>query len=306
MAENEQKTPTNKNISPIRTFQSDVEEMLKQGNVSLTKIAVAENEKRVRTEGFSMEPTGEPASNKTRLIISASAILILLGLITLGVIYFWKNRGVTTSPQTNVATTQPLIATDSDKNLNITGLTREKIIKELLKERDQDTSTLASISGIRFIEGSGANEQTVNAKIFLEKLKTRAPAELTRSLDDNFIFGFQAQSVAEPFLILKIGYYQNAFAGMLSWEKDLREDLGPLFIRPEPTQIASSSDDVLNRNLAFQDIVVKNRDTRALRDSNGKIILLYSFPDKYSIVITTNAETLQEVATRLFAGKLVQ
>lgn len=295
----------NEKASPIRTYQSDVEEMLKSGDGSLAKIAVAENEKRVHDEGFSMDPTGKPLPDRTRVIITASIVLVLLGLVTLGAIYFVRNSRATTQQVTSTAPA-PLIATDFLKNININGLTRNQIIRTLTKERDGNVSALASVTGIRLTEGSAENAQTLTAKNFLEKLETRAPSELVRSLDDNFLFGIQASNPSEPVLIFKTGYYQNAFAGMLSWEKDLREDLGPIFIRPEPELTASSSDDVLNRTQNFQDIVVKNRDTRALRDSNGKIIFLYSFPDKSSIIITTNANTLQEVATRLFAGKLVQ
>ena len=93
---------------------------------------------------------------------------------------------------------------------------------------------------------------------------------------------------------------------MLAWENNLKDDLGPIFIPPTPAAVTTTSDQVINRRVIFEDIVVKNRDTRALRDAEGKIIFLYSFPDKNTIVIATNADTLQKITERLLAGKLIQ
>ena len=137
-------------------------------------------------------------------------------------------------------------------------------------------------------------------------MQSHAPDTLVRSLETDFVFGLHALNQNQPFLIFKTNYYQNAYAGMLSWETTLQDDLGPLFITPEPVVEASSTDQALRLSENFEDIVVKNRDTRALRNRNGKIIFLYSFPDKNTIILTTNADTLEKIATRLIAGKLVQ
>jgi hypothetical protein len=218
----------NQNPRPLRTFQSDVEEMLKQGNGSLTKIAVAENEKRIRTEGYTMDPTEEPLYKKTRFIVGASVTLVILGVLIMGTIYLF--RGGTTAPtaQSVNPSEQPIIATDSSKNFNLNGLNRDQIIKSLLKERDQNASAFATINGIKLIEGSTETSGPVSASEFLEKIDAHAPSGLVRSLDNNFIFGLHSIDTTEPFLIFKTGYYQNAFAGMLAWEKNLREDLGPI------------------------------------------------------------------------------
>ena len=185
-------------------------------------------------------------------------------------------------------------------------MNRDAIISALVKERDENTARLSSVVGFQVTSGAGDTTKTISAGSFLEKLQSHAPDELTRSLSDNFLFGLHVLNVPQPFLILKTGYYQNAFAGMIAWENDLENDLGPIFIPQESELYASTTAGLLQRRMKFEDLVVKNRDTRALRGANSKIIFLYSFPDKNTIVITTNADTLEKISASLLTGKLVQ
>lgn len=50
---------------------------------------------------------------------------------------------------------------------------------------------------------------------------------------------------------------------------------------------------------SFEDRIVKNKDVRAFRTTDGEIIFLYSFIDNKSLVITKNEATLEEIITRL-------
>lgn len=277
-----------------------MEEVLKEGEGSLAKIAIAENEKRLRGD-FDFEETEPPG--RTKLVVSVSVGLIVLGVGVLSALYFFRNAN---NPSSAISEPRPIIIADSEKSFDIKGLNRQQIISALVRERDEGAAKLASVSAIKLTEGKGQEARPIGAEEFMAKLQSRAPSELIRSLESDFMFGIHALSKNQPFLILKASYYQNAFAGMLAWEGNLREDIGPIFITPEPTVPAATSDEVLGKNTAFEDVVVKNRDARALRGADGKIIFLYSFPDKNTVVITTNADTLEQVAARLLAGKLVR
>lgn len=301
MTEPEKEPGQNFSPKPLRTFQSDVEEILKGGASSLAKIAIAENEKKIES-GFFEENTEKP--ERTKLIIGISLSLISIGIIGLGALYFWKSPEQV-SLKTPVV--QPLFTSDIEKNINVQGFNREKIVEALLKERDGNIAPLSSVVSLRLTEGKSETARPISTEELFAKLQAHVPSVLERSLDGNFMFGIHVLNKNRPFIVLKTRYYQNAFAGMLEWEGKMRDDLGEIFIPPEPTVAASTTDDVLGRQSnIFQDITVKNRDTRALRGSEGKIIFLYAFPDKNTIVITTNTDTLEKVAARLLAGKLVQ
>ena len=91
-----------------------------------------------------------------------------------------------------------------------------------------------------------------------------------------------------PFLILTNRFYDGAFLGMLEWERFILNDLAPLFL------IRSTQ-----REQSFEDAVIKNIDVRFLRNTKGEVILLYSFIDRQTIVITTDADTFAEVVERI-------
>lgn len=301
-----EKNQDKQDSKPLRTFQSDVEEMLKGGQGSLTKIAIAENEKRIRSGNYSEETTN-PASEGSRTIIWTSISLFAFGIMAIAVIFFLRNF-LGTKQITIPGTFKQIITTDIFKSLDLKNLNREQITSELVKEREENTGILSSITSIGMIKNSVPEKIPVSTEDFLKMIESHASDELARSLDENFLFGIHALSTPEPFMILRTSYYQSAFAGMLAWEKNMEEDLGPIFIRAKPKKdiTISTSDDLLKKERTFEDMVVRNRDVRALRDGDGKIIFLYSFADKKNIILTTNADTLQEVAERIIASKMVQ
>ncbi len=295
--------PTTENVTPrpLRTYQSDVEEILKHGEGSLAKIAIAENDKRIRL-GLSAEEPEKPG--RTKLVLGLSLGLIGVGAVTLGFLYFFRNTEQKPVPLTE--SVPPIIVTDFEKEFDTKGLSRDALLGLLTKEQRENAASLSSVVGLHLVEGKGEGAQTLSTERFLQKLQTHAPDSLVRSFAPNFMYGLHVLNVNQPFLIFKTNYYQNTYAGMLSWENTLKEDLGPLFITPESAVEASTTDQILGRNEDFGDIVVKNRDTRALRNRNGQIVFLYSFPDKNTLILTTNADTLEKIATRLLAGKLIR
>src|SRR3989338_10787768 len=97
---------------PFRTYQGDVEKILKEGEGSFAKIAIAENDKRIR-QGFSTaEP--EPVAH-SKLIIWISISLIVVGIGALSALYFFGSPDdepiLNTEPR-------PLIIADIEKKLD--------------------------------------------------------------------------------------------------------------------------------------------------------------------------------------------
>ncbi len=94
------------------------------------------------------------------------------------------------------------------------------------------------------------------------------------------------------FLIIKLDSFENAFAGMLEWEKNIAEDIGPLFATREIlAQIPAGT--------AFSDITERNKDSRVIKTEDGQTALLYSFFNDDTLIITDNLETLHVIIDRL-------
>lgn len=300
MPEPQEEKKADNGARPLRTFQGDVEDILKGGAGSLAKIAVAESDKRARSGVFAPE-TEQPSH--ARLIVTISVSLILVGIGTFATLYFLKQPA--NSPS-SVSAPAPIIAADTEKSMDVTGLDRNKIIAAMNKEKTGGAVPLSSVEAVTLTETSANGAAAMSAEKFLSKIEAHAPDALVRSLGSSFVFGIHALATNQPFMVLKTNYYQNAFAGMLSWEAEMQKDLGPIFIPQAMTVGTGGGDQPIGQNIPFEDVVINNRDTRAMRDSAGKIIFLYSFHDKNTIVLTTNADTLEKVAAKLLAVKLVQ
>jgi hypothetical protein len=207
-------------------------------------------------------------------------------------------------------TTSPNILIDNkiQKQINVYGLSKEKLIQAIIKARDQNQIPLASNITLDFVSSSDITNPKIGASDLLSIFGARAPGELTRSLSHDFIFGFYGSGTGpKPFMIFKTGYYQNVSAGMLGWESSMKNDLSPIFVNQSerPAGTGSTTPAFMDKWL-FEDIVIKNRDGRAMKNSAGKIVLLYSFTDKNTVVITTDEDTLQAVWNNFSTGKFAK
>ncbi|MEK7461460.1 MAG: hypothetical protein AAB586_00075 [Patescibacteria group bacterium] len=273
-------------LKQIRTFQGDVTEALQRERESLVSIQRAEHLKHP-----SNNTATENSGNKMEsfYLLAGSLLFFIFGLA--GAWYGYNEFVERTAMPIATAPINRFVAIDSEVNLNLTTISREFIIK--------------AVSGIvpggapnqirQFtLTREGAQEPDYSFPIseFMEKLEIRAPGNLVRAFDPPFMLGAFGERV---FLIIQINSFENAFAGMLTWEKDLNQDLGLLFATSE-----------LSRNLptesVFTDLVDKNKDVRILISGN-QTVLLYSFFDN-KLIITDSIETLRVLIDRLTREKL--
>jgi hypothetical protein len=288
----------------LKTFKSDVAEAVKKDNVSIVKMALAESKK--RQSSAYLEEAVSPFSKKNFTLIISSVAIILISLGILGFFYMSKkNEGVPIVPET---VARDIIFSETEKDVPITDLDLKKIANVINREREVQL-TLGSIEKLNFT--SGESGTTVNTETFMNFLHTRIPGNLLRSFNSQFFFGLHAFTQNDPFMIIPVIAYEAAYSGMLEWEKNIKDDIGALFITPQPTstslETASSTATTTTavRQLVFQDLVIENKDTRALIDPTGKLLMFYSFVDKSTLVIANNPDSFREVIIRLTKPKLI-
>lgn len=280
-------------IKPLRTLRGDIEEVVKEGRISAVKIAVAET-KRATGAPDTVSNFTAPRRElpwKNILIGATGAILIAAG--GAGLYFIFKK---VSAPEPTVITVkrQTIINTESEKTLDIGNFDRTKIIALLKTEKISLPKNLSTVVGFNFIQKTGATStEAVITGDFLTQLQVQANTPFVRALAPDFVFGFHILGQPEPFLILKTGAYDFAYAGMLRWENYLAADLGPIFL-------------VTTTISLFEDKIIYNKDTRVLRGADGAIRLLYSFNDKNTIIITTNETTFKNLVDRLRAAKLIR
>lgn len=268
-------------LKQIRTFQGDVAEALRRQKGSLVSIQQAEQAKK-----NALDPLTTTLSESSRRRMEFFYLLLgSLTLIVLGATGAWFAYNEFLNQRVTPVTVPPdnrFIPVNTVTNLNLTSTTREDLI------------TALSNASQNSIEGEIIQiNLSLSTSQFLEKLGTRAPGNLVRAFGSPFMFGAFGES---NFLIIKLASFENAFAGMLAWEKNLAQDIGPLFATAELSEQSPLG-------ATFVDITDKNKDVRVL-DVGGQTVLLYSFFDNKMLIITDKIETLRIVVERLALEKL--
>src|SRR3990167_4711440 len=268
-------------LKQIRTFQGDVAEALQREQRSLVSIQQAERLKK----GFTPSATDTSSENTKRkreifFLFLGSLALFVLG--TVGAWYAYNEFVRRTVTPIMTAPANRFVSANTEINLTLTATSREALINTLAD----------AVRGAPSWELIHINFSLSTVK-FLEMLGTRAPGSLIRAFDPLFMFGAFGEST---FLIIKLVSFENAFAGMLAWEKDLSQDIGPLFATAK-----------FSRNLppasTFADLTDRNKDVRILA-LGDQSILLYSFFDNNMLIITDHIETLRTLIDRLTREKL--
>jgi len=285
--------------SVIRTYKSDMEETIRSQHLSSLNIAIAENDKMVRR----MTDDGveeEKKADKNYKIFILIIILIVAGISVFAVPYFLVKKQTTPTETEETISNSSLIVFDTAERVNIDELNKDRIAKTLGERVDQISITLGSIRQFYITEGEGDSVQVITAKKFLELIKARVPDGISRTTKDPFMFGMHSFNGNQKFLILKVGSYETTYAGMLVWENALWYDFSELFGLKAANEIDSSGRPILGEDVRkFQDVVIKNKDVRAIKDAEGKITFLYSVVDKNTVVFTTSQDTFKEILNRM-------
>lgn len=296
-------------LKRLRTYQSDVEEALKKGGVSLSGIALAEQNKRAvkvappKVLRLSGVPKGERTAYMPRrpFVFPTKALLVIGALFALAFVsiagYSRLERFLNSS-----APTVPLEPTRAETpgGLSFFGNETKNSFVKAVRAR---LETLPTAEGeLRMLPVTAAGHP-MRSGDFFTLLHSGAPAELIRVLSGDITLGMYGLRGNQLFLVFPVGSFDHAFGGMLSWEKLMPDELSGLFNIPRASAAASTTS-AASSPPVFKDAVIRNKDVRALFDEQGAIRLLYSFLNKETLVIAEREETLRALIGRLSGGRL--
>ena len=279
-----EKTETRTPIKSLRTYQGDVEEALSKGNASAGTIMIAEQKRREREQA----KTGGPISPKrNKLFMITGAVLVLIGILSVGAIYYIKSK----EQVVLIQKTKTLISFGEEKTIPVASSTRMGFIKNLVAEKN---SFKLSVNSVLYIDTTGTDGAPANISSVLSLLGPNMPASLVRSFENKYMIGVYSLDTNAPFIILTTNDFASSYAGMLKWEKDMVTDLGGLFGIIQDTSPSLDT---------FSDEALQNKDLRVLKDPLGKIVLLYSFIDKNTLVITGGENVFTAITGKYLISK---
>jgi hypothetical protein len=307
----------NVSVAPLETYKGDIEKYVREKNVSVVSAAAAQARQRTQVRPISVaemaqeEPEEKPPHSRRfyAAFIGGGVICIALAV---GLVYFVATRtGRLPIPP---ALEAPFIAVDGVVDIPVApSEPSETLLANLEQAKDASTLSLGLIEQLRPILASstGGNVELMGAQTFLALVSPTIPVNLLRTIQPTFLLGAHTFDTHQPFIILKTDSYEEAFAGMLTWEDTMHSDLSPLFdytpsaqingqtsTSTTPTQDSTDTQNTLNQS-GFTDAIVENHDARVLENPAGDIYFLWTFIDQNTIVITTNEYTLREIISRL-------
>lgn len=324
---NKQKLPS------LRTYQGDMAEFIKEKNQSTISIALKEKERKEERE---QEQNLAPVTKKTVAtgsgfqmnLVSLFLSIILLAGGAVAVMYvmdFFKKE-----PVAEVVIETKIIPYNN--SITLTNLTNKNIGTELAKISPTNGVNILKISDI------GGN-MIIKAKDFFNFLEISLPSTLGRTLKDDYAMGIFSQNNLKPyFLVISVNDFGQAFSGMLAWEETIVKDLAfleddspidsvsenlPLATATKilaSTTIATSTNKTISTSTAsttvvikipmkpeifsWKDIIVKNKDTRALVNAKNQSKIAYTFLDKNTILITNNLSAIGDLSF-IYASRAV-
>lgn len=292
--ENSQKSSPNtpagqKPLQSIHTYESAIAEAMKQKEVSMINIAVAEQEKR---------QTATIEVKRHAFLIPIIAILIVGSVVSYLIIYLVKQQIDDTS--TPLETKSRIISTEVEHVIPV--MANEDIIFAMGTAASGAENKAGTLARFTFTDERSTTTRDRAIPLPVNAITSQLitmPSHLARSLTNEFVIGYHMKETAqEPFIIFKTASYQTGFGGMLQWEKSMIGDIQNF--------LQSVGFSLNEEPVSFSDTIIRNKDVRIAKNAEGKSILLYALTDKETIVITTNQETFIEILGRLSTSQFVQ
>lgn len=289
--ENTQLNKDEKNPKTLRTYLSDMADVVRENEISVIKVALEEQKARERGDYYRKV---EESPKKKMLFVVGGIIIIL---VALAISYFAIEKAKEkNTPKEAIRQVEALISYDYQAVINLSNITNKSDLIRLLDEELKKIDSRESIKTIFLNQTINGNTTTVSLRSFLSLMKTSIPGQLSRSFKEEYMVGsylpISAYDKPHLFLIIGIKDYNQAYAGMLEWEKTMVDDLFSIF----HIDVSGENKELFEK--PWKDIVIKNKDARILYTKDGTDILFYLFYDKNNLIITDNQEAIKEIVER--------
>jgi hypothetical protein len=279
-------------IQTLRTYSSDMADAVRENEISVIKVALAEKAKREKEEEFKVKSEG---TGFQKFLLITGGIILIAGGLAGSYFLIQKNQKQAATQQVATPQIQTLISYDTETSIDATTANNVFDMAALLKT-PLSIAGGPQIAALFFTKMADGKTAQLSLADLLTILNLSAPGALTRSLSQYMIGTYQSTDATQKphlFLLFQTQDYNQAYASMLQWEPTMLGDLAPLF----NIDISGNNSDLLRK--PFKDILINNNDARVLYDADGNPILYYIFVGKNDFIITDSQEAIQEITTRL-------
>ena len=270
----------------VRTYATDLAKSVTEKGGEAFRIARVE-------EGIREKEAKVIAQQKKMNLLFGLSGLILIIASLAAYAYFSLQPKVILNPEPSPVAGS-IIFFDSQNKFNVSSLDYDKILINYRKAITEAKIPAGQIEVLDFTE----NNQKVSLARFFNLLRINPPQGSGAYWDKNYFVGLWADTAGTwPFLILRTNSYRDISPAIIAWEDRMLDDLSPwlhIDVTGENNYLLQSK---------FDDLIVSNKETRAIKNKNGEIAIFYVFLDENHILFARNKGTLDEVLIRLFSPK---
>ena len=227
-------------IEGLRTYESDVAKLISTRGTSAVNMIMAEKRKEAKKETAVINK-GSPTSHTKEIIMFTSVALILIGLA--GAYYFYSiSPFATVTPPVQQSKVNPIVPSDSQITMSIDGLDSNRIISSIRNIVQQKHNPGTIIEIIPYTTDSNNIKSRVIAQQMIKNMKIPAPDTLSRSLTPSWMLGVYTDknNTKNVFVVITNNFFQNAFAGMLSWENVMPDDFKQYLFSVTPLSLSNT------------------------------------------------------------------
>jgi len=278
-------------LKTVRTYLSDMADTVRTNDISVIKVALAEQNKNER-ENIYRQAEGTPFKK----FFWVAGGIIFIGVALFG-IYFVTNKNAALNVPEQIVKNDSIISYDELTSISIKD--GDNLTDKIITNKKEVSNN--GIKSISINKDVGGAKEKLSVKELFTKLEFTAPSSLVRSLSDSYMIGYYINNLSENitdyksslFIILPTIDYEYTYAGMLEWEKTIAGNTLDLF------ELNTKNNKLQINDLAWKDIIIENKDARVLLNEENKPILYYIFTNKNNLIVTDKEATLKEIISRL-------
>jgi len=268
----------------IHTFATDVAHEVQGKNMSVIKIALAEQRRQQEYAHIVKQ-----SKNQKLIYILLATVFVVGGALLVGSSLNKSNQTVPI-PQISQQKVNSIIFSDDQSVLNVTDFTRSEIIQAFKQKYDFVSNQ--GITNVVTVKDSNGGLRALSGAEFIASVGTNSPTELAPLLQKDFMLGvYSGIEKKEAFMILQFDDFDTFVNQMRVWEPFLLEDLITLF------SITNTYGSVIFSQ-PFSSEILLNKESRILRDANQNFVLGYTFADRGTVIVTSSKEALTEILDR--------
>ena len=266
-------------LKPIRTYEGDVADIMSHRNISVTTIAMAEEQKR-KEDPKVVAPIQDDHKSESHIgfkVFMVILSLLLVGGGLVGAYYLYSKSPVSIkypTPTPTANTPSSIVSRDSYVLLPIDNLNQATIISRIKNEIDknQPAGTIKEI--IPIVTDTNSNKLRISTSDMIGRLNITATDILTRTLTPQWMLGVYSDQNGQKsvFVIVTTNFFQNAFAGMLQWERVMADDLRLFVAPPNITGISNTDSNSTYSNYQIPSVFSSILATSTLATTSGQTI----------------------------------